>query len=120
MCPVRVTLTVNKRSCPVIHEFVTACRTEPKEAMVKRAREIFAEEGDADVSLVLSHAKRRKICVEVNERLAPPDALVLEGTDTPMRIYPGLVLRVRRQPSPEACATACSTRSYKLATRPFP
>ena len=42
---------------------------------------------------VLSNAKRRKICVETNERLAPPDALVLEGTDTPMRVHPGLVLQ---------------------------
>ena len=71
----------------------------------------FSEEGDADVHLVLSNAKRRKICVEVNERLAPPDALVLEGTDTPCACIPGSFARARRPPSPGACVTACSTRS---------
>jgi len=90
MCPVKITLTKNKRSDDVIHSFCTECRTKSKEEMVRKAREIFSSEAKDPTHLVLSNYKRRKLNVESNDKF---EGLLIEGVDTPMRLYKGLMLQ---------------------------
>ena len=99
-------LTENMRSDPGIFGFLTWLRVdEPREQSLaealQTARERFPRQGEPDVSLVISHARRIRINARDNRRLAPPEAVTIEYTGTgptttnmpqTMRVWPGLKL----------------------------
>ena len=99
-------LTENMRSDPGIFDFLTWLRVdEPREQSLaealQTARQRFPRQGEPDVSLVISHARRIRINARDNRRLAPPEAVTIEYTGTgptttnmpqTMRVWPGLKL----------------------------
>ena len=94
------------RSDPGIFDFLIWLRVdEPREQSLaealQAARERFPQQGETDVSLVISHAHRIRINARDNRRLAPPEAVTIEypgtrptTTNMPqtMRVWPGLKL----------------------------
>ena len=57
-----------------------------------QARAIFQCEGEPDISLCCDNARRKQINQETNRRLAPESAQLLESSDGPILLYPGLEL----------------------------
>ena len=57
-----------------------------------QARASFKCEGEPDISLCADNARRKQINEETNRRLAPEDAQLLESSDGPILLYPGLEL----------------------------
>ena len=93
MCPTQIELVENKRSDPVIHAFVTKCRTKRKADVIDEGRATFKFDGEADTHLVLSNAKRRRINIDRNEATRPPDARLLEANDSNIHLHVGLKLQ---------------------------
>ena len=92
LAPIRIELNVCKRSCPLLHEFNMLCRRESLEHCMAQARAQFQCKGEPCISLCADNARRKQINQETNRRLAPEDAQLLESSDGPILLYPGLEL----------------------------
>ena len=57
-----------------------------------QARAQFQCKGEPCISLCADNARRKQINQETNRRLAPEDAQLLESSDGPILLYPGLEL----------------------------
>ena len=92
LAPVRIKLTICKRSDASLHWFNTLCRSSTLDTMMAEARRSFQCEGDPDICLTLDNRRRQEINKRTCERLAPPGAQLLEAGDGPMLLYQGTPL----------------------------
>ena len=92
LAPVRIELTVCKRSDASLHWFNTLCRSSTLETMMAEARRSFQCQGDPDICLTLDNRRRQEINKLTNERLAPPGSQLLQAEDGPILLYQGTPL----------------------------
>ena len=92
LAPIRIELTICKRSDASLHWFNTLCRTSALDTMMAEARRSFQCEGEPDICLTLDNRRRQEINQRTNERLAPAGSQLLEAEDGPMLLYQGTPL----------------------------
>ena len=94
----RLTLTVNKRSGPILFEFYTSLARRPLADALEEARCRFPLTSLPATTIVISHARRRDLNMQRNLKEKPPDAIFFKapggetGGASPqsMWLWPGL------------------------------
>jgi hypothetical protein len=94
----RLTLTVNKRSDPILFEFYTSLARRTLADALEEARRRFPLTSLPATTLVISHARRRYLNMQRNLKEKPPDAIFFKapggttGGTSPqsMWLWPGL------------------------------
>ena len=92
LAPICLELTVCKRSDARLHNFGLLCREGQLTDCLEQARALFHAEGEPEVSLTVTNARRQQINEEVNRRLAPEESRLLESEDGPILLYEGAPL----------------------------
>ena len=118
MCPTWFEPVENKRSDPVIHAFVTKCRTKRKADLMDEARATFTFNGEPDTHLVLSNHERRRINMERNLLTSLPDVKILDANDSKIYLHVGLKLQGCIPPNHTGYAMGFFTKLRASTTTP--